>query len=276
MTQVEKLSNREREVVHHLLQGKSNKLIALALGISGRTVEFHLKNIYAKFHVSSRIELILKLGNTTGRDETGKPGYSTVDGPGERAENRDTLNPRMDWGTSFRESISVIGEELQMKNLFVTMHVLVGVITALFTGFLWITVFRHFGHMSLEAIMPWIVPLVVILTVLGLSIGLVGRRNGGTLPKVFFGTLFGTGFGAFAMIPLVGFVVYPLGKFVEWLGLIDRSAISTDVASTLIIAAMLIMWLIAGIAAGIVALRITIKKPKTADLQRHGSEHGFS
>ncbi len=57
------LSEREKEVVRLLLQGKSNKLIALSLGISVRTVEFHLKNIYAKFQVNSRIELILKLGH---------------------------------------------------------------------------------------------------------------------------------------------------------------------------------------------------------------------
>jgi DNA-binding NarL/FixJ family response regulator len=35
------LSRREWEVAELLLQGKSNKLIALSLGISERTVEFH-------------------------------------------------------------------------------------------------------------------------------------------------------------------------------------------------------------------------------------------
>ena len=91
MTQLNKLSNREREVAELLLQGKSNKLIASSLGISVRTVEFHLKNIYAKFQVSSRIELILKLGNATGKFETEKLGYSTVDGSRESIENRDGL-----------------------------------------------------------------------------------------------------------------------------------------------------------------------------------------
>ena len=66
MKQMNKLSRRELEVLHLLLQGKSNKLIALALDISDRTVEFHLKNVYAKFQVSSRMELVLKLGNTPG------------------------------------------------------------------------------------------------------------------------------------------------------------------------------------------------------------------
>ena len=47
------LSKREMEVVELVLQGKSNKQIASSLVISVRTVEFHIKNIYAKFHVSS-------------------------------------------------------------------------------------------------------------------------------------------------------------------------------------------------------------------------------
>ncbi len=138
MTQSNTLTNREREVVRLLLQGKSNKLIALALGISDRTVEFHLRNIYSKSQVSSRIELILKLGNATGNLEMEKPGSSTVVSPGESAENRDTPHPQMDRREYFREIFSRIGKELQMKNLFNTKHVPVGMLTALFTGLLWI------------------------------------------------------------------------------------------------------------------------------------------
>jgi DNA-binding NarL/FixJ family response regulator len=48
MEQFNELSNREWEVAKLLLEGKSNKLIALSLGISDRTVEFHLKNIYTQ------------------------------------------------------------------------------------------------------------------------------------------------------------------------------------------------------------------------------------
>jgi DNA-binding NarL/FixJ family response regulator len=65
MAPSEKLSSRQQEVVDQLLEGKSNKLIASSLNISERTVEFHLKNIYDKFQVSSRVELILKLGDST-------------------------------------------------------------------------------------------------------------------------------------------------------------------------------------------------------------------
>lgn len=103
MTQFPQLSNREQEVVQHLLEGKSNKLIALSLNVSERTVEFHLKNIYTKFGVGSRVELILKLGD------------STVAGRAEAAENRDGLN-LWNWATSLREAVSRIGKELKMKN----------------------------------------------------------------------------------------------------------------------------------------------------------------
>jgi DNA-binding NarL/FixJ family response regulator len=76
------LSKRERDVVKQLLEGRSNKLIALSLGITERTVEFHLKNIYAKFQVASRMELALKLRE------------STVAPRGEDPENEDRLKIR--------------------------------------------------------------------------------------------------------------------------------------------------------------------------------------
>jgi DNA-binding CsgD family transcriptional regulator len=116
------LSNREKDVVKLLLEGKSNKLIAFSLGITERTVEFHLKNVYAKFQVSSRIELVLKLGHPTYLPRRQVPGgakieelrYSTVDKHGEKAENRDEFNPQMDW-ISFKGAVSIIGKELIMK-----------------------------------------------------------------------------------------------------------------------------------------------------------------
>ncbi len=118
MAQSNQLSNRESEVVKLLLEGKSNKLIASALGISDRTVEFHLKNIYAKYQVSSRTELILKLGQSTGagKGETAENlGRSTVAGNGEITENGDQSNSR-NWSTSLKEAVSRIGKELKMEN----------------------------------------------------------------------------------------------------------------------------------------------------------------
>lgn len=51
------LSQREEEVLSHLLQGKTNKLVAKDLGLSPRTVEIHRKNILAKTQASNLIEL---------------------------------------------------------------------------------------------------------------------------------------------------------------------------------------------------------------------------
>lgn len=117
MAKFDKLSTREWEVVNLLLQGKSNKLIAWSLGISDRTVEFHLKNIYAKFQVSSRVELILELGKASGKFETENLGDSTVVDAMESAENGDGLDSQMDWVTSFRVTVSIIGKELIMRIL---------------------------------------------------------------------------------------------------------------------------------------------------------------
>jgi len=50
------LTPREKEVVALLVEGLSNKEIAAALGISTRTVSFHLDNIYTKLGVGSRTE----------------------------------------------------------------------------------------------------------------------------------------------------------------------------------------------------------------------------
>ena len=48
------LSAREVEVLRLLAGGKSNRAIAAELGISERTVDRHVSNIYTKLDVSSR------------------------------------------------------------------------------------------------------------------------------------------------------------------------------------------------------------------------------
>jgi len=81
-------SEREKDVVKLLLQGKGNKKIALELGISNRTVEFHLSNIYAKLDVNSRSEAILKLTESHLRESTGDfQVKSTVDNFTNSTEN---------------------------------------------------------------------------------------------------------------------------------------------------------------------------------------------
>ena len=124
MNQMNKLSRRELEVTHLLLQGKSNKLIALALGISDRTVEFHLKNVYAKFQVSSRMELVLKLGNTPGDATISENlGHSTVAHSEGKIENRDRRPSKTDWSASHKIAVYLIGKELTMKKNVQKFHI---------------------------------------------------------------------------------------------------------------------------------------------------------
>jgi DNA-binding NarL/FixJ family response regulator len=53
------LSRREQEVFRLLMDGMANKEIASLLGISRKTVEEHLINIYRKLGVTSRTKAIL-------------------------------------------------------------------------------------------------------------------------------------------------------------------------------------------------------------------------
>jgi DNA-binding CsgD family transcriptional regulator len=265
LAEFNQLSNREREVLRLLLQGKSNKLIALSLNVSVRTVEFHLKNIYAKFQVSSRIELILKLVNATGALEIEKLGHSTVDRNGEIADNRDKINSLVSRVTSFRDTISLIGKELEMKNFLLSKQILVGVITALFAGFLWVSILLYSHSISLD-IKVWGAPFIIVLTMIGVSVGFIGQRNDISLRRIFFSTLFGTGLSPFLIIPLMLIVVLPLGKLAEWFSLIDPSAMSSDVATMLGAAIMIVIWLIVGVTLGVTLLFVTLQKPEQANV----------
>ncbi len=54
------LSDREKEILQHLVQGKSKKEIAADLFLSPHTIDSHLRNIYAKLHVHNRSGAIAK------------------------------------------------------------------------------------------------------------------------------------------------------------------------------------------------------------------------
>jgi two-component system nitrate/nitrite response regulator NarL len=59
------LTVREREVILRIVEGLSNKQLALRLGLTEGTVKIHLHNIYAKTGVNSRaalLQLIQRLG----------------------------------------------------------------------------------------------------------------------------------------------------------------------------------------------------------------------
>lgn len=68
------LTERERDVVHLLLQGNSAKAIARALSISPDTARNHLKRIYPKLEVSSQAELFALFFRALERVEPGFDG----------------------------------------------------------------------------------------------------------------------------------------------------------------------------------------------------------
>ena len=92
-------SEREKAVIELLLRGKSNKQIAFSLGITNRTVEFHLKNIYDKLGVRSRSETILMLTNYNLNPYNGMAvddlRESTVVSPPEIGDNIEKPLPRI-------------------------------------------------------------------------------------------------------------------------------------------------------------------------------------
>ena len=56
---LEELTERELEVLRLAAQGMSNREIALELGISVRTAQTHLSNIFGKMGVGSRTEAVM-------------------------------------------------------------------------------------------------------------------------------------------------------------------------------------------------------------------------
>ncbi len=55
------LSQREREVLDELIEGKSYKTISDTLFLSVHTVRFHVHHIYEKLHVRSRAEFMARM-----------------------------------------------------------------------------------------------------------------------------------------------------------------------------------------------------------------------
>jgi DNA-binding NarL/FixJ family response regulator len=51
------LTAREREIAELVAQGRTNREIAEQLVLSARTIDAHLRNVYAKLGVRSRVEL---------------------------------------------------------------------------------------------------------------------------------------------------------------------------------------------------------------------------
>lgn len=59
-SEMENLTDREREVLELVMHGLGNKAIADRLGVTIAAVKWHLQHIYEKLHVHSRTEAALK------------------------------------------------------------------------------------------------------------------------------------------------------------------------------------------------------------------------
>lgn len=55
------LSFKEKEVLNHILEGKSNKEICATLFIEHSTLKSHINHIYKKLEVNSRKEIVMAL-----------------------------------------------------------------------------------------------------------------------------------------------------------------------------------------------------------------------
>jgi DNA-binding CsgD family transcriptional regulator len=56
-----RLSPRQVEIVRDVMRNEKEQTIAARLGISGHTVHTHVKRIYARLRVASRVELVARL-----------------------------------------------------------------------------------------------------------------------------------------------------------------------------------------------------------------------
>ena len=53
-----RLSDREKEILGHLIEGNTNKEIARKLGLQEITVKVHLRNIYRKMEAANRAQAV--------------------------------------------------------------------------------------------------------------------------------------------------------------------------------------------------------------------------
>ncbi|AYV54051.1 LuxR C-terminal-related transcriptional regulator [Leptospira kmetyi] len=55
-----KLTNKEKQILDHMVTGKTINRVAEFLGVSKYTIQHHVKNIYKKLNVHNRAELVKK------------------------------------------------------------------------------------------------------------------------------------------------------------------------------------------------------------------------
>jgi DNA-binding NarL/FixJ family response regulator len=59
-TEMTRPSQRELQVLTEVARGRKNREVAAVLHVSENTVEFHLRNLYAKLHASSRADALMR------------------------------------------------------------------------------------------------------------------------------------------------------------------------------------------------------------------------
>lgn len=64
---MEKLSKKEKVIAEYLIEGKSYKEIAAIINKSFHAVNYHIRNMYVKYNVNSKVELIYKLNDFSGQ-----------------------------------------------------------------------------------------------------------------------------------------------------------------------------------------------------------------
>ncbi|WP_143652686.1 helix-turn-helix transcriptional regulator, partial [Streptomyces sp. 13-12-16] len=60
--ELSRLTPQQLRIVRRVAEGATNREVALSLSVSTRTVDYHLRNIFATLGVRSRVELVRLVG----------------------------------------------------------------------------------------------------------------------------------------------------------------------------------------------------------------------
>ena len=142
MEKIKSLTEREKQVSDLVMQGLLNKQIALQLGISERTVEFHLNNIYSKLEINSRVELAVHLlRSTVDPDEVGTHNDSQLTAKARRAKALKNMLSLIKKETV--RTMKIFSEDL--TNYFRTRPFLTGSILVIGTSFIAQAIIGDYG-----------------------------------------------------------------------------------------------------------------------------------